>query len=166
VITGPESTGKTTLANELASRFEAHAVPEYARQYIDALDRVYNRNDLLLIAQAQIELEEMMRQKAGHLLFCDTDLLTIKVWMEDKFNDRDTWVHEQLHQRLPDLYLLCDIDLPWAADPQREDAHRREHLLQVYEQELNNMGVPWKKIKGTGEARTLRGMSAVKAFLS
>lgn len=161
VITGPESTGKTTLTYELSRRLKAPAVPEYARQHLDSLPRPYRQKDLIYIAKAQVQLEEMTSRKPGPFLICDTDLLTIKIWLEDKFSKADDWLNEQLYQRRPDLYLLCDIDLPWQPDPQREDANRREHLLSVYEKELNELTVPWKKIKGTGEARTLLAMSHI-----
>ncbi|HLF34447.1 MAG TPA: ATP-binding protein, partial [Cyclobacteriaceae bacterium] len=84
-IVGPECTGKSWLAQKLAEHFSASWAPEFAREYIDRLDRPYNRGDLLAIAKGQAKMEDHVTEGAGDLLFCDTNLLVIKVWSEHKY---------------------------------------------------------------------------------
>ncbi len=139
IITGPESAGKTTLAQQLAAHYQTVWVPEYARDYIDQLNRNYAEDDLLKIAQGQVAREDEMAAKHNpELLICDTSLLVIKVWSNVKYHRSHPWILEQLDQRKVDLYLLTSPDIPWEADPQREHPHQREMLFQIYEQELQN----------------------------
>ncbi len=136
VLTGPESTGKTTLAQQLATHYKTHWVEEYARIYIDALDRPYVEKDLLEIAKGQIQNEEKSRLKAQNFLFIDTDLITIKIWAEYRYKHCDEWILQQIQERHYDLYLLCATDIAWEYDPQRENPHDREKLFQLYIKEL------------------------------
>ena len=92
IITGPESSGKTTLAKALAAHFKTVSVPEFAREYIDQLGRPYVESDLLEIAKGQLRLENEMAKRASNFLFCDTDLITIKIWALDKFGKCDPWI--------------------------------------------------------------------------
>ena len=54
-IVGPESSGKTTLARQLAADLGCPWVPEYAREYLDGLGRTYEEDDLQIIARGQLE---------------------------------------------------------------------------------------------------------------
>jgi GTPase SAR1 family protein len=107
VLTGPESTGKTTLAKQLANYLETAMVPESARHYIDNLDRPYLESDLLEIAKKQIELEKQQITKAQRILICDTDLITIKIWSEYKYQRCDPQILKWIEQEHYDHYLLC-----------------------------------------------------------
>jgi len=137
IITGPESTGKTTLAQQLAQHYQTVCVPEYARDYIDQLNRSYEEYDLLEIAKGQVSREDEFAAKHNpDLLICDTSLLVIKVWSKVKYQRCHPWILEQFNQRQVDLYLLTFPDIPWEPDPQREHPHQREMLFQLYQQEL------------------------------
>lgn len=155
VIIGPESTGKSTLSRKLAAHFDEPWVPEFAREYLDHLDRPYRYEDLLAIAKGQLKNEEEMSGRATYKLFCDTDLRVIRVWSEHRFKQTHSWINQQIRERKYALYLLTAIDIPWQDDPQREhpDPEMRQYFMQVYENEMRSSGVPWIKISGTEENR-------------
>lgn len=152
-ITGPESTGKTILAGQLASAYNTVFVPEYARAYLHSLDRPYNFDDLLIIAREQYNLEQNMMANANRYLFCDTDFIVLKIWSLVKFGRCSSWIMDKAKHHIYDLYLLTYIDLPWESDPQREDPHQRDMLFELYKNELDNLHVNYYIIEGHGESR-------------
>ncbi len=152
-ITGPESTGKSTLAQQLAERYRTVFVPEIARSYLDELQRPYSYDDLLIIAKEQYRLEQKLVKTANRYLFCDTDFLVLKIWSIDKFGRCDPWITNKVMHHRYDLYLLTNIDLPWTPDPQREDPHRREFLFNLYQSELDRLGVSYDILSGNQEER-------------
>ena len=164
VLTGPESTGKTTLALHLAAYYGVPWVPEYARTYLDNLKRDYVEADLLEIAKGQIYRED--RISAGHpaILFCDTDLITIKIWSEVKFGKTDPWILEQIKSRHYDHYFLCDTNIPWEPDPLREHPNQREALSELYLHELKSMGKSFSTIKGTLQERINKTIEFIELF--
>ena len=153
ILTGPESTGKTTLARQLAEQFQTVWVPEYARIYIDQLNRPYESTDLLDIAKGQLEMENYLLQYANRFIFCDTNMIVMKVWSEFKYGKCDPWILEQLETRNYDAYILCDVDVPWEFDEQREHPNHRNELLKQYEQELIFYKKKYIKIEGSKEER-------------
>jgi NadR type nicotinamide-nucleotide adenylyltransferase len=164
-ITGPESTGKSQLAEELAEYYNTVFVPEYARGYIDRLNRPYNLEDILEIAKGQIREEERRIQQATRLLFCDTELIVTKIWGEVKYGICDPWILEKIEENKYDLFLLCNIDLPWEEDPQREHPHMREKLFSLYLDELTERGFPFKVVSGTGKERLMNAIGFVETAL-
>lgn len=165
VIIGPESTGKSTLSQDLAAYYSEPWVPEYAREYLLELDRPYCFDDLLEMARGQIEWENIRSREARELLFCDTDLRVIKIWSEHKYGRTHPWIAEQIQKRKYDLYLLTDIDIPWQEDPLREhpDPEMRKYFMNLYEKVLASSGVAWVKISGNPEERLRAGMAAIEA---
>ena len=131
IITGPESSGKTTLSKKLAKHFNLSLTHEFAREYIDKLNRAYQKNDLIAIAKEQLHSEE-------HSELLDTDLITLKIWSLYKYGSCDNWILENVECQKKEnrLYVLCKPDINWKADSQRENPHDREELFSVYEQEL------------------------------
>lgn len=152
-ITGPECTGKSQLANQLADHYQTVCTTEYARAYLDTLGRKYEYKDLIIIAQKQFEQENRLARKANNFLFCDTEFGVLKIWSEDKFRKCDPWIENRFKNHIYDLYLLMDINIPWTIDPQREDPNRRQYLFDWYKRELNSLGVNWQIITGIGENR-------------
>lgn len=167
-ITGTESTGKSTLAEALAEHYQTVFVPEYARQYIDKIQRPYTLADIEIIARQQMAIEDnMATQTSSHLFFCDTDLLVSKIWAEHAFQTCPIWITQQLQQRPPyALYLLLDIDLPWQPDPQREHPHLRQYLFEWYQKELVALQANWVVISGIGEQRLDNAIRAINTILS
>lgn len=153
VVTGPESTGKTTLALELSSYFQTALVSEYARKYIDELDRVYREEDLLMIAKGQLANEEKKIASANKLLICDTDLITIKIWSMVKYERCSPFILQEIAKRDYDLYLLCKPDIPWEPDPQREHPEQRDQLYDRYKKELEYYAKPFIELGGSKEKR-------------
>ncbi|MEL6923457.1 MAG: ATP-binding protein [Bacteroidota bacterium] len=148
ILTGPESTGKSTLAAQLAQQLEGLWVPEYARTYIQTIDRLYEEADLLRIAQEQQRQIAEKQMENPPFLFCDTSLLVIKIWSEYKYGRCHPWIEQQLKAQEVDLYLLCGIDVPWTYDEQREHPTQREELYAIYERELQQLRVPFVRIHG------------------
>lgn len=161
VLTGPESSGKTSLAEALAKHYGAPAAPEYARTYLENLDRSYVEEDLLHIAQGQLAWEKEYADKAGEWLIIDTSLVVLKIWSEYKYGRCHPFILENLHERRYDLFLLCRPDLPWSFDPLREHPDKREELFSIYQRELTALGFPYEVISGHGEERVARALAAI-----
>ena len=134
IITGPESSGKTTLCNALSKHFNLPFSKEYAREYLNTLKRDYNPDDLLKIAKGQLQTE-------NGLQILDTDLITLKIWSEYKYGSCDKWILTQIEKQKSEnrFYLLCSPDIPWQADKQRENPNDREELFEIYKQELDDL---------------------------
>jgi len=158
VITGPESSGKSTLSKHLSESLFIPHVREYAREYIDSLNREYNEEDLVQIAKGQLGLEEDIISQTPSYLICDTDLLTIKVWSEYKYGSCDLEIIELLKNNLPDLYLLTSPDFPWKEDLQRENPNNRDELFSIYKEEIIKLGVPFVVLSGSESDRLERVM--------
>jgi NadR type nicotinamide-nucleotide adenylyltransferase len=167
VVIGPESTGKSTLSEQLAAHYQTVWVQEFARQYLEELSRPYEQQDLLTIAEGQLALEDELARQANGLLVCDTDLHVIKVWSEHKYGTCDPRILEQIATRPYDLYLLTYIDIPWEEDPQREypDPAMREYFYNIYKDLVAASGVPWVVIKGSFEERRSLAIAAVDNLL-
>ena len=162
-IVGPESTGKSTLAEKLAKHFAEPWVPEVAREYLEKLDRPYAYEDLHQIGRQQMQLEDKLAGEAKSYLFCDTDLRVIQVWSQHRYGKVDPWVLEELARRTYDLILLCATDLPWKADPLREhpDLEMRQQFFEIYQQLSQASGFPWVLISGDTAQRLSTAIQAV-----
>jgi len=163
-ITGPESTGKSTLTEQLAKHYKTTWVPEIAREYIASLNRTYTQNDILSIAKFQLIKEKKMLSKANHYLFCDTELIVTKIWSEHSFKVCDEWILNNINKNPYDLYLLCNIDLPWEYDPLREHPHLRDYFFQLYLNELKSRNFNFAIISGKNEMRLHNAMNAIENF--
>lgn len=148
-ITGPECSGKTYLAEHLAKYYEGCWVPEVAREYLPALGRKYRFDDLLNLSRLQLaEEEKTMHACAGPAVFCDTELINIKIWSEYRFGK----VHEEIIHNIQnsayDFYFLMYPDIPWEYDPLRENPDDRLELFERFETELNQFGKTYHIIQG------------------
>jgi len=164
-ITGPESTGKSRLAEELATHYQSIWVAEYAREYLESINRPYNYDDILHIAMGQMERENAAAHNANKILFCDTDLTVTKIWCEFKYNKCHQWISEQFIHHHYDLYLLCNTDLPWEFDPQRENPGEREELYGIYLQTLADADCNYAIVAGSGKKRLKNAISFVEKVL-
>jgi nicotinamide riboside kinase len=163
-ITGPESTGKTELTRKLAAHYNAAHIPEYARTYVEALTRPYNFLDVLHIANRQIELVKETNN-LGNYLFLDTELIITKVWMDIVFDHCPEWIDSSIRESKIDLYLLCDIDIPWVEDRVRENGGAmREKLFHIYEQLIVANGFAYRIISGIGDLRLNNALVAIEEF--
>ncbi|GAB1417185.1 hypothetical protein MASR2M117_25910 [Paludibacter sp.] len=163
-IIGPESTGKSVLAEQLAKHFNSAWVPEYAREYVEQLGRPYNYDDICNIAKKQIE-QEINFEESNELpyVFFDTDLIITKVWFEYCYGKVPEFVEERLKTGFFDLYLLCAPDLPWEPDPVREHGHDRDYFFDWYKSEIKKLGKPYFVVDGVGEERLKKAVEAVRS---
>jgi NadR type nicotinamide-nucleotide adenylyltransferase len=164
LILGPESTGKSTLAEDLANHFGEPWVPEFAREYLEKINRPYQYEDLVEIGKGQVALEELLAEKAKYFLFCDTDLRVVHIWSEHRFGKTDTWVLEEIARRRYDLILLTDTDLPWTPDPLREypELEMRRYFFKKYLQLAEESGFPFLIVSGDQEKRLQTAISSIE----
>jgi NadR type nicotinamide-nucleotide adenylyltransferase len=180
VVVGPESTGKSTLCSQLAQHYNTLWVPEFARDYLEKNGTDYTYESLLTIAKGQVALEKEYTNKAmtitdnkqtatSHsLLFCDTDMYVMKVWCEFVFNKCHNWILNQIANRSYDLYLLCNVDLPWIKDDLREypDLNTRAKLYHYYKDIMINQSTPWINISGNYEERFTKAIKGINSIIS
>ncbi len=171
VVLGPESTGKSTLCRQLADHYQTIWVPEFARAYLTEKGMQYTYDDLLTIAQGQLKLEEDTDQQlstanANPKIFYDTNMYVMQVWCEFVFDKCHSWILEQIATRPYDLYLLCNIDLPWVKDELREypDVESRISLYNIYRQIMIGQHVPWIDISGEYDQRLQTAIHAIDTY--
>jgi NadR type nicotinamide-nucleotide adenylyltransferase len=164
-VIGPECTGKSDLSKYLASYYKTVCVDEYARAYLNKLNRPYEQSDLTKIAHGQLRMEDEWHNDAKDLMICDTNAIVIKVWSEFKYGNCEPEILKLIAQTKYDLYLLTYIDIPWENDPLREHPDKREHFWFIYKQEIEKSKVPFVEIGGSREERRKKAIAAVDQLL-
>ena len=159
IVTGPESSGKTTLCKALSEHFKIPYSEEFARGFLDQLGRNYKKDDLLKIAKGQLKSEENTQ-------LLDTDLITIKIWSKYKYGSCDKWILEQIEKQKSEkrIYLLCKPDIPWQADAQRENPNDRKELFEIYKKELEGLGHNYFIVGG--ENRIENSISKISSLIT
>ncbi|MDW3647707.1 MAG: ATP-binding protein [Bacteroidia bacterium] len=160
-IVGPESTGKSSLAKDLAAHYDLPWVEEYARKYLENLARPYGQSDLIEIALGQLQLEEKLLANNPSFLICDTNLLVIKIWSEFKYGNADPALEELYNFEEYRHYFLCDTDIAWSFDPLREHPEQRVELFNIYHHSLRQLGLSFSIIRGTKEERLKFAVSEI-----
>ncbi len=167
---GPESTGKTTLAQQLARYYNSIWVPEYARHY---LQRKWNnerktceQSDILPIAVGQMKIENESALKTDTVLICDTDLLETMVYSEEYYEGScDPLVKKYAVENTYDLYFLTYIDTPWEADDLRDKPNEREEMFQAFQQTLIDYKRPYVLLKGNKKERLQEAVKHINLLL-
>jgi NadR type nicotinamide-nucleotide adenylyltransferase len=161
-ILGPESTGKSELANALANHFGVTFIPEYARVYLSDSNH-YDSSDVLNIAKKQLELIQNQKQRP---LIADTELIVTKIWQLFKYGQVDSWIEENIANQEFDLYLLMNTDLEWTSDDLRENPSldERQELFDLYEKELRQRNFNYSIISGEGNTRISNALLAIKTL--
>ncbi len=160
VVTGAESTGKSTLTEALANHFDVPFVPEFAREYVEKIKRKYNFHDVETIAGEQIEQLNALQHSAQPFIFIDTWLIITKIWFEVVFDAVPDWFSKEIQKTNIDLFLVCDIDLPWIPDPVRENGGEQRIILHnKYVQEIENYNFKYKIVRGKSEKRFQNALS-------
>ena len=165
VIIGPESTGKTTLCKKLSKKYKTSFVKEYARKYLTEKKRKYNYDDLLNIAKCQIEKEDKHQKTTSKVMFFDTNILTIKIWSEFKYKKCHPFINKQLLKRKYDLYILCNLDVPWKFDILRENEKNRDKIFNIYLDELKKQKQKFEILKKTYNSRFKEAEKICNIFL-
>ncbi|SHJ46950.1 nicotinamide-nucleotide adenylyltransferase, NadR type [Maribacter aquivivus] len=170
VLFGPESTGKTTLSEQLARHYHTVWVPEYARDYLQ--DKWNNErktcepHDLLPIAAGQMRMENNLTKKATDILICDTDLLETKVYSEAYYiGDCDPILEKYALENTYDLYLLTYIDIPWEADDLRDKPDEREQMFNYFKDTLEKYGKNFITLKGNKKERLQKAINHIDTLL-
>ncbi len=149
-ITGPESSGKTTLARQLAERLNADFIPEFARQYLENKEGKYTQADLDEIAR---EHKESVSKSQKSIKIIDTDYFVLKVWSEYRFGNSTSYIDELIAEEVFDFHFVCKPNIPWEDDPLRENPHDRDELFDLYIQHLDHYQRPYEVIQGSVEER-------------
>lgn len=162
VLTGPESTGKSTTAHAIIKATKIPIVWEYAREYLDIMSTRYQREDLDNIAKVQ-QFRETIKSQLHPQIICDTDILTLYIWSKYKYGKASFQLRSMYESNDWDKkkYLLFAADIPWSADAQRENPQEREELYGIYEQALKDAGANYTIIKGTGQERVDAALKAI-----
>jgi nicotinamide riboside kinase len=162
-ITGPESSGKTTLSESLNHHYyNSMLIPEFSREYLNKLNRKYNYSDLLKIAKGQKKNELISCKKNTRIVISDTCLQVIKIWSQEKFKKCDPWILNK--QENYTHYLLCKPDFPWEFDVLRENPIDRDHLFNIYLNDLKNK--PYTIISGNKNERLSMGKKIINHYLN
>jgi NadR type nicotinamide-nucleotide adenylyltransferase len=165
VLTGSESTGKTTLGDRLASHYGVALVPEFVRAYAERKQAPLDFSDHGPIARGQMALEDEHAARGGPVLIQDTDLLSTVVYCRHYFGRAPEWIEAEARARRPDLYLLCEIDVPWTADGVRDRGDRREEMQGLFRAAVVDTGADVLVIEGDLESRVRRAVEAIDGVL-
>lgn len=165
---GPESTGKTTLAKQLAVHYDTVWTPEFARDYLqhkwDKEQKICDINDMLPIAYGQVVLENKMLAVANKYLFCDTNLLLTKVFSDVYYNYCDPLLEKAAQEHQYDLFFLTNIDVPWEKDDLRDKPEGRESVFEVFKQTLIANKKPFITISGDKDLRLNKAISIIEGI--
>jgi nicotinamide riboside kinase len=192
-IVGPESSGKTTLCKALAAHYDAPWVEECARGYLTNQNSQYEEQDLMAIAALQHDIEvfeekrawdrhvatfahlasdhdpteenRSMRYPEMPLLLCDTDMITVRIWSEEKYGRCDPELVKLTEEWPYDYWLLCRPDIPWEPDPLRENPHDRDRLFTVYERMLRDLSKPFSVIEGDRATRMRKATALIDVLV-
>lgn len=166
VLTGSECTGKTTLAAKLAAHYGVQFVPEFLRDYFEMKKGILGTEDVIPIARGQLESEQKALRSRNIPLICDTDIISSIVYAKHYFGVCPQWL-EKKYQTLPtSLYLLCDIDIEWKADGQRDMEHGRLYMQSLFADELKSRQVLFYAISGSMNQRFEVSLALIDDYTS
>ncbi len=163
VITGPESSGKTTLTNLLSEKLNASVFLEYGRTYLENLQRDYVKDDLDEICEGHLN---QFIQSKSEIQIIDTDFIVLKIWSEVRFGNVSKTILDATNSNHFDLHILCTPDIPWEYDPQREHPNKREELFQLYRMELISSKKNFIEVSGSLDDRLEKSLEAIASIQS
>lgn len=164
VITGPESSGKSSLAQILGRLYDLPVVPEYARWYLERYGKQYDYARLCRLAQLHHSFQSSQLPARGPVLL-DTDMLNYLIWSREVFGAVPDWISQAARRESQHRYLLTFPDLPWQEDPLRENPHNRQELFEQQRELLEQWQRPYQVISGTGLERVQNAVKALEAWL-
>ena len=165
-ITGPESTGKSTLAKDLAEYFETEWVQEYARTFLEDIQREYTWEDYITIVYGQILAEERLLATKPKILIFDTDMLVLKIWGLRRFGRYPSIIDGGLEKPAYDFHFLCGTEIAWEPDPLREHPDSRDNLYEQYLSELKALQLPFMELKGDRQTRLKMAIERIYELLA
>ena len=165
VVTGSESSGKTTLARRLAAVLRVQWIPEYSRDYAESLTRALTADDVEPIARGQMTREDQILGAASSsMIVLDTDLVSTTVYAEHYYGQCPAWIKDEARRRLGALYLLALPDLPWEADGVRDQRFARMELHTQFIARLREFGALVLEVGGSGPRRLENAVAAVRGW--
>jgi len=167
VLLGAESTGKSTLTKQLAQHYNTLFVEEFARTYVENINRPYTYNDIEIIAKKQIEMEADVISKVEMLYFLDTDLIITKIWFTEVYKKCPEWIAQKIIETHTDLYLLCQNDIEWKPDAVRENGGKqRDFLYKLYKKELTDNSFNFRIVSGKNNLRLENAIKHIEHTLA
>ena len=157
-ITGPESSGKTTLCSSLSEHYTISFIPEFARTYLEETEGKYKQLDLDTIAQGQLNKLVSCDET---IVICDTDFSVLEIWSEYKYKNTSELIKNLVSKELFDLHILCSPDIPWEEDPLRENQNTREELFELYKESLNRNNKNFIVVNGSAKNRLEKSLQAI-----
>lgn len=164
-ITGTESTGKTTLSEKLSKHYDAFLVPEFARAFLTQHGNTQDYDTILFMAHQQISLEKEAELANHSLIICDTDLFNYKIWLEYLQFPVPNFIEEHLEKNAYSLSLLLSPNIPWEADPLRNNPDNRWELFKEFKILLQDYNQAYVKIEKLGEERTSQAIQEIDKIL-
>ena len=165
-VTGPESTGKTTLAEQVALFVGTEWVPEASRIYAERVARDLSVADVEPIAREHIAradaAAERVAARKGTALVLDTDLLSTVVYAQHYYAFDSPWLDGEERARRADLYLLCDVDVPWVPDGIRDRPAHRDAMFAMFRDAVAERRVQFVVLRGDWDARWKAARTAVQ----
>ena len=162
-ITGPESSGKTTLCRLLSQHYNISYVPEFARSYLENSQAKYKQIDLDYIAKGQLK---SLLSYEGEIAICDTDFIVLEIWSKYKYNNASEIIIDLVNKDLFDLHILCTPDIPWEKDKLRENPHSRFDLFELYLSSLSRNNKNFIVVRGTQENRIKKSLKAIEKLIN
>ena len=162
VVTGPESSGKTTLTLELAERLNIPFALEYSRVYIAEHGPEYEYDTLLTMAREHLVYQREQVPEAAPIGLFDTDLTNYKIWCQEAFGRCHDELLKWEKAESDHVYLLCAPDIEWESDPLREHEGQRDYLFELHVQEIQRLGRPYSIVRGLGDARLESAVEGVQ----
>jgi HTH-type transcriptional repressor of NAD biosynthesis genes len=161
---GPESTGKSTMAERMAERYNTVSVPEVARELITSND--FTVDDIIRIGHAQTQRVIDQSRVANKLLFCDTDVITTQIYSQHYLQVIPPMLYELEKQVTYDAYILFDTDVAWVADGLRDLGHERQTMFHVFKNALDVRGIPYTYVRGNYHEREAQVAAVAEKLLS
>jgi len=161
-ITGPESSGKTTLAKALSEHYNISFVPEFARTYLEKTEGKYKQLDLDIIAQGQLK---SIISAEDTIVISDTDFSVLEIWSQYKYKNTSELINKLVQKDLFDLHILCSPDIPWEADLLRENPNSRDLLFELYSKSLNSNNKNFIVVNGSAKNRLEKSIQAVDPLI-
>lgn len=161
---GPESTGKSFLAQKLAVRYHTEFVPEVAREVVTSNE--FTLDDIIKIGNLHVERIKEKTKNANRILFCDTDAITTQIYCRHYLSGVPDVLYELEKEIIYDQYFLFDVDVPWVSDGMRDLGERRKEMFAVFKKELETRNLPYLLVQGNYEERTNFVMEEVEKMLS
>lgn len=160
-VTGPESSGKTTLSKAIVAKLNGELIHEVAREFLSNLGRKYNQPDLNEIARRQLAL---VLNSTSKLIISDSDFVVLDIWSKEKYGATSSYIEDLIMNKYFDLHILCSPDIPWEDDPLRENPADRDRLFDLYKSRLSELNKPFVIVSGSHDERLKKSCEAIETI--